>query len=135
MGRDVNRRERAARLPRPLDSARLEELALAYVARFATSTGKLERYLARKLRERGWEGEDAPDVAAIVARLSELRYVDDRAFAAARSAGLLRRGYGPRRIGQVLGEAGIAEEIRSEVRAGEPTSRRSTRRSTMPRAA
>ena len=31
-------------------------MALAYVARFATSRGKLVRYLDRKVRERGWAG-------------------------------------------------------------------------------
>jgi regulatory protein len=124
MGPQVNRRSRAARLARPLDSARLEELALAYVARFATSAGKLERYLKRKLRERGWEGEREPDVGAIVGRLVDLRYVDDHAYAAARTTSLLRRGYGPRRIGQSLGEAGIAAEVREEVRAGEAEERR-----------
>ena len=40
-------RTRERRAPRPLDSARLDELALSYVARFATSAGKLERDLLR----------------------------------------------------------------------------------------
>ena len=57
------------RQPKPLDRARLDELALAYVARFATSAGKLERYLLRKIRERGWEGDSPADPAAIVAPL------------------------------------------------------------------
>ncbi len=43
---------RTRRPPRPLDAALLDELALGYVARFATSTGKLSAYLNRKLRER-----------------------------------------------------------------------------------
>lgn len=104
----------ARRAPRPLDAARLDELALAYVARFATSAGKLADYLKRKLRERGWEGEEAPDVAAIVARMVALRYVDDAVFARAKGQGLLRRGYGARRIGQALGAAGIGEGLRDE---------------------
>ncbi|WP_347304066.1 RecX family transcriptional regulator [Croceibacterium sp. TMG7-5b_MA50] len=102
----------------PLDRARLEELALAYVARFATSAGKLERYLQRKLRERGWDGEGQPPVPAIIARHVELGYIDDAGFARAKAGSLLRRGYGPRRIGQALGEAGIAEPIRQDVRPG-----------------
>ena len=115
---------RVRRQPRPLDSARLEELALAYVARFATSAAKLERYLARKLRERGWDGEDAPSLAALVGRYVELGYVDDAAFARARSGSLLRRGYGPRRVRQALGEAGIADDVREEARPGEAAERR-----------
>jgi len=101
----------------------LEELALAYVARFATSAAKLERYLARKLRERGWEGEAAPDVAAIVSRHTELGYVDDAAFARAKAGGLLRRGYGPRRVRQALGEAGIDEAVQEGVAPSLPARR------------
>lgn len=106
------------RNPRPISPARLEEMALAYVARFATSAAKLEGYLRRKLRERGWEGEGDPPVAATVARYVALGYVDDAAFAKAKTGSLLRRGYGARRIGQALSAAGIAEEVRDEVRAG-----------------
>lgn len=103
-------------MPKPLDSARLEELALAYVARFATSAGKLEAYLRRKLRERGWAGEGEPPVARLVGRFVAAGYVDDRAFALAKAGGLLRRGYGRRRIDQALGAAGIAADLREEAR-------------------
>lgn len=113
---DPQAQSRRRRIPAPLDRTRLEELALAYVARFATSAGKLERYLTRKLRERGWDGEGQPPVEAIIARHVELGYIDDAGFARARAGSLLRRGYGPRRIGQALGEAGIAEPIRHDVR-------------------
>jgi len=113
---DPQAQGRPRRVPAPLDRARLEELALAYVARFATSAAKLERYLTRKLRERGWGGEGEPPLAAIIARHVELGYIDDAGFARARAGSLLRRGYGPRRIGQALGEAGIAEPIRQDVR-------------------
>ncbi|WP_328600489.1 regulatory protein RecX [Pontixanthobacter aquaemixtae] len=100
---------------KPLDSARLQELALAYVARFSTSTSKLETYLKRKLRERGWEGEAEPDVAAISARYVELGYIDDAAYARAKAGGLLSRGYGARRVSQALYAAGIDENIREDV--------------------
>ena len=106
------------RNPRPISPTRLEEMALAYVARFATSAAKLESYLRRKLRERGWDGEGEPPVVATVARYVALGYVDDAAFAKAKTGSLLRRGYGARRIGQALSAAGIAEEVRDEVRAG-----------------
>ncbi|HTM94745.1 MAG TPA: RecX family transcriptional regulator [Croceibacterium sp.] len=104
------------RPPKPLDPRAFEELALGYVARFATSAARLEGYLARKLRERGWSGEGQPDVAGTVARLVGLGYIDDEAYARARSGGLLRRGYGQRRIGQALYAAGIDEEVREAVR-------------------
>jgi regulatory protein len=115
---------RERRGSRPLDQARLEELALAYVARFATSAAKLERYLVRKLRERGWDGDTEPDLAALVGRYVALGYIDDAAYARAKGGSLLRRGYGPRRVRQALAEAGIDEETRDEARAGAAAERR-----------
>jgi regulatory protein len=117
-----NRRERKP--PRPLDAARLDEMALAYVARFATSAGKLSDYLRRKLRERGWEGEAEADPQAIVSRFVELGYVDDAGFARGKAQSLLRRGYGARRIDQALGAAGIAETLREEARGSDAERRR-----------
>lgn len=113
-----------ARKARPLDAARLEELALTYVARFATSAAKLERYLLRKLRERGWEDDGEPAITPLVERYVSLGYVDDEAFARARTGSLLRRGYGPRRVQQALGEAGIDEQVREDVRPSEAQERR-----------
>jgi regulatory protein len=107
-----------SRPKQPLDAARLEALALAYAARFATSAGKLAAYLRRKLRERGWAGEGEPPVAALVARFVAAGYVDDAGYARARAGGMLRRGLGMRRVEQALDAAGIAEEDRLGARAG-----------------
>jgi regulatory protein len=117
------------RAPRPLTSARLEEMALAYVARFATSAGKLEAFLSRKLREHGWEGDEHAGegraaITALVGRFVELGYVDDAGFARMRSGSLLRRGYGARRIAQDLGAAGIDEHIREDCAPDEGAARR-----------
>lgn len=124
MGGDEQAMKRARSRAGPLDAAHLEELALTYVARFATSAAKLERYLARKVRERGWEGEREPPIAVLIERYVALGYVDDALFARARANALLRRGYGPRRIGQALAEAGIDEEARETVRPSEAAERR-----------
>ena len=98
-------------------------MALAYVARFATSAGRLRAYCMRKLRERGFAGEDEgaspPDVEALVERFVAKGYVDDAGFARAKSGSLLRRGYGARRIGEALRSDGIDEGLRSEVAPGE----------------
>ncbi|API60669.1 hypothetical protein BSL82_16370 [Tardibacter chloracetimidivorans] len=101
----------------PLGPGELDAMALRYVERYATSEEKLARYLRRKLRERGWDGEDAPPVAALVQRLAGLRYVDDRQFAEARTRSLARRGYGRRRIGQALAADGIAPQLREDAAA------------------
>lgn len=99
------------RKPRPpLDAAKLEELALSYVGRFATSNAKLKGYLKRKLRERGWAGDGEPPVDALADRLVRLGYVDDRAYALAKARTLTSRGYGGRRVRQALTQAGIGEE-------------------------
>jgi regulatory protein len=107
-------RDEPKRKPRPpLDGEGLERLALHYAGRYATTRARLRAYLARKLRERGWEGEGPAPVERLVERFSQLGYVDDRAFASGRAASLLRRGYGARRVEQALHVAGIdAEDAR-----------------------
>lgn len=97
----------------------MEELALAYVARFATSAERLSAYCRRKLRERGHvgqaDGAPAPDVAALVDRFVARGFVDDAGFARAKADGLLRRGYGARRVRDALRADGIAEVLRAKV--------------------
>lgn len=115
--RGANRQKTA---PMPLDVASLEALALAYAARYATSRARLTAYLSRKIRERGWAGQDeqpseAP-VEAIADRMVALHYVDDAAYAAMTSNAMQRRGLGSRRIAQKLMQDGIAEEPRAAAR-------------------
>ncbi|MEM7779251.1 MAG: RecX family transcriptional regulator [Pseudomonadota bacterium] len=107
----------------------LKDLALAYVARFSTTGAKLEGYLARKIRERGVaEDEDGRvqelDVTGLVTRLIELGYVDDDAYARAKSRDLTARGYGARRVEQALWAAGVEEQLREDHTPGEAESRR-----------
>lgn len=112
--------------PKPLTGTRLDELALTYVARFATTGAKLEAYLRRKLHERGWADEGSePPVRAIVERCIAAGYVDDAAYARSRSHSLQRRGFGARRIDGDLGAAGVAEDLREEVRPAPSAQRRS----------
>ncbi|MCY7271712.1 MAG: RecX family transcriptional regulator [Sphingomonas bacterium] len=104
-------RARQPRRPRPpLDEAALKELGLAYVARFATSRGKLADYLRRKLRERGWAGSSDPPVATIVEWAAEAGFIDDPAYALSRARSLGARGFGERRVTMALRAAGIEED-------------------------
>lgn len=126
-----SRRERRdkKRVKPPLNEAALSDLALHYAARFATTGARLEAYLARKLKERGVaedaDGRAAPiDVRALVARLVELGYVDDDAYARMRSRDLGARGYGGRRIEQTLWAAGVDEDLRAAHAPGEAASRK-----------
>jgi regulatory protein len=93
-----------------MDAARLEEMALNYVGRFATSRAKLIAYLGRKLRERGWDGAGEPPVEELAEKLVRLGYVDDGAFALSKARSLTGRGYGERRVRQALAQAGINDE-------------------------
>jgi regulatory protein len=104
------------RRPRPLDSKQLAELALRYVGRYATTRAKLRAYLARKIRERGWSESTEPDLDQLAARLCELGYVDDAAYALAKSQALSNRGYGKRRLDEKLRMAGIDEADGAEAR-------------------
>ena len=110
----------AAQMPRkprpPLTAEKLEELALNYVGRFATSRSKLVGYLHRKLRERGWQGDREPPVEDLAERLVKLGYIDDRAFALSKARSLTGRGYGERRVRQALTIAGIDEEQGADAR-------------------
>lgn len=120
---------RGAKKRRPLDETSLKDLALAYVARFSTTGAKLEGYLARKLRERGVaEDEEGRvrelDVTGLVDRLIELGYVDDDAYARAKSRDLTARGYGARRVEQALWAAGVEEQVREDHAPSEAESRR-----------
>jgi regulatory protein len=106
---------RQPRKPRPpLNAEKLQNMALRYVERFATSRARLAAYLHRKVRERGWEGAREPDIDGLVARFAELGYVDDRSFALGKARSLGARGYGARRVTQALHQAGIGEEDRAD---------------------
>ena len=107
----VSRRAPSDRSRKPLDAAKLDELALAYVARFATSRAKLTRYLARKVRESEWVDESDARTAceAVADRMERLRFLDDRQYAAMRAGAMTRRGLGLRRVKAQLFVDGIAD--------------------------
>lgn len=111
---------REPRAPRPIDAAHLQDMAVGYAARYATTAAKLRRYLARKLSERGWSGEALPDVDGLVERITALGYVDDRAFAAAKARGMAARGLGTRRVQGALSADGVGrEDVAAAVAAGD----------------
>ena len=59
--RDRRRRERP-----PLDEEAIEQAALGYAGRYATTRARLAAYLRRKLAERGWGGGGEPPVERLV---------------------------------------------------------------------
>lgn len=131
-----SRQKRQRKPPKPLDVQRLEELGLAYVARFSTTAFKLASYLSRKLRSRGFAEVDADGgdaeltmergraaIDTLVERYVDAGYVDDAGYAASRSSAMLSRGYGARRIDQTLQQAGVDEDIREDLRPDEAKAR------------
>lgn len=102
----------------PLTPAALNELALRYVGRFATTRAKLRSYLHRKVRERGWsESVPPPDVDALAERFAERGYVDDASYALSKSRSLSGRGYGKARLMQSLRVAGVGDDDAEAARA------------------
>ena len=101
---------------RPLNAHALNELALAYVGRFATTRAKLTIYLKRKVRERGWDDVSPPDLEQLVSRFSASGLVDDAAYALSKSRSLAERGYGAARLRQTLRAAGVADEDATSAR-------------------
>jgi len=87
-------------------------MAFAYVARFATTRAKLTKYLTRKLAERGWEGDARPDPRALAEEMAGKGYIDDSDYAAIKAGSLMRRGYGQRRVANMLFADGIEEADR-----------------------
>src|SRR3546814_16732446 len=103
----ANRRAPFDRSKRPLSAAKLDELALAYVARFATSRAKLMRYLSRKIRESEWidDSDAMAACAAIADRMERLNYLDDPQYAAMRAGAMAPRRLGVGRVKeQVYGD-------------------------------
>ena len=120
------RREKRAKPP--LTETKLRDLALHYAARFASTGARLEGYLQRKIRERGLaadaDGRTVDiDVPALVARLVELGYVDDDAYARMRARDLGARGYGARRVEESPRHAGVGEGLRRVHAPGEAAGR------------
>jgi regulatory protein len=108
---------RERRTVRPLDEQGLNNLALRYVERFATTRAKLRTYLDRKVRERGWDGPASPDTQAIAEQFAERGYVDDAGYALAKTRSLAGRGYGKRRLSVALRAAGVEESDSDAARA------------------
>jgi regulatory protein len=99
---DKTHRERQRRGPRPVTAALLEEAALHYLERYASSSANLRRLLMRRVaRAARHHGSDPAEgerlVAAIIERYLRAGLLDDAAYAAQQTASLRRRG-GSRRL-------------------------------------
>src|SRR5947207_3571356 len=108
--------------PAAIDAALVEEWALSYLGRYASSADNLRLVLRRRVRRRlgrreGRDGDRNGAVAAadalieaLVARYRAAALLDDGAYAAARARRDLARGRSLRQIAAGLAAKGIARD-------------------------
>jgi regulatory protein len=108
--------------PRVLTQAALENAALHYLGRFASSSGNLRRVLLRKLARAAGPDTDTSEGARLVdeliARYRRSGLLDDRAYAAQAAASLARRGASRFSIRGKLAQKGVATELVKEAVQG-----------------
>jgi regulatory protein len=85
------------KLPRRMTAERIENVALHYLSRYASSSGNLRRVLMRQVERAAAAHDDDPAagaelVDALIARFLRSGLIDDRAYAAQKAASLRRRG-------------------------------------------
>ncbi|MGE5505838.1 MAG: regulatory protein RecX [Actinomycetota bacterium] len=104
-----------AKAPPRITPSYIENAALHYLERFASSRANLRRVLMRKVDRSlaHWGGEReqaAAMVDAVMAKLAGLGYVDDARFAEMKAASLHRRGTSARMIRARLAAKGVDAE-------------------------
>jgi regulatory protein len=106
--------------PKAPTPARLERWAHHYLQRYASSAANLKVILMRRVRRHASELQTDVEAAeaeidALVTRLVERRYIDDRAFAATLTSKLRARGSSTTRIRAQLRSKGVETPIVDEL--------------------
>lgn len=113
-----SRDAKGKRPSRPLTATALDNAALHYLGRFASSSENLRRILMRKVARHATAPEDAEAGARLIdeliARYRRSGLLDDRAYAAQAAASLARRGRSRFSIGGKLAQKGVASELVKE---------------------
>lgn len=110
-------RKRAA--PKKVTAASLENIAVHYLERFASSAENLRRVLMRRVRRAAdHHGSDPAEgkalVEALIERFRQTGVLDDQRYAAAKAASLQRRGGSRRVISGRLAQQGVAGTLIAE---------------------
>ncbi len=104
-----------------LSATALDNAALHYLGRFASSSENLRRILMRKVERRATGEEERAEgarlVEELIARYRQTGLLDDRAYAAQAAASLARCGASRFSIGGKLAQKGIAAELVKETLA------------------
>ena len=104
------------KVPRRMTAERLENIALHYLGRYASSSGNLRRVLMRRVeRATAAHGDDPADgarlVDALIARYQRSGLIDDRAYATQKAASLQRRGASRFGIRGKLRQKGVETDL------------------------
>lgn len=122
---EPGRRRKVRRAPRKITATSLENAALYYLGRFATSAENLRRVLMRRVERaarvhQSDRGEGAALVDALVRRYLASGLLDDDAYTHARVAALRRAGASARAIRGRLLQKGLARDaIETALAAGD----------------
>lgn len=105
--------------PAKITATSLNNIALHYLERFASSAANLRRVLMRRVkRSAAHHGSDPEEGAALVdsliRRFEASGLLDDQRYAAAKAASLRRRGGSRRAISGRLAQHGVAAELVAE---------------------
>lgn len=116
MSQTVSAPARARPVRGPLKKSSLENAALHYLGRHASSVEGLRRVLARRVERAAREERCDREVAVlwvdeIVTRLAGSGMVDDRSFAEGKVASRRRRGESAGRIRMALRQKGVDREV------------------------
>jgi regulatory protein len=114
-----SRKARERKPPRPVTAVSLENAAVYYLSRFASSSGNLRRVLMRKVARgaRNAEGQaeiGAQMVDALIARYLEKGLLNDHTYAAQAASSLARRGASRYSIAGKLAQKGVDRELVSQ---------------------
>jgi regulatory protein len=113
----VQGRKRSA--PTKITATSLNNIALHYLERFASSAENLRRVLMRRVkRAAAHHGSDMAEgaalVEALIRRFEQSGLLDDQRYAAAKAASLRRRGGSRRAISGRLAQQGVDAELVAE---------------------
>ncbi len=112
------RKPRGRRERRPLTATALDNAALHYLGRFATSSANLRRVLLRKIARAAGDDADPAEgkrlVEELIARYLRSGLLDDRAYAAQAASSLARRGRSRYSISGRLAQKGVASDLVKE---------------------
>lgn len=115
--------DRRGRSTPPVDPARLERAAYAYLERFAASSASVRRVLMRRVSVSvAAHGTDAAEAAgwveALIQRFQRLGLLNDALYAEQKAASLRRRGASARAVRATLAAKGIDTDDAAAALAG-----------------